>query len=230
MVLSREGPTDVRRRTTANLVADYLRERIVSGKLPPGQRLSVVACAAELGFSQTPTREALQLLAHEGLVTLHAYKEATVAELSADDYEEIFVMRVGLEGLAARLGAEKITDAGIELLRSNLAELGEAARAQDIDRFIEVDRRFHHTHYTAAGRERLWSRIINLRTTAERYTRLGYQLPGIGLTDTVNSHTRLFNAVERRDGERARHEIVSDLTNTYDIVRAAVLESETAHA
>src|SRR5438309_2138869 len=100
----------VRRQTTANLVADYLREQIVAGRLAPGQRLNVVQCANELGVSQTPAREALQLLAHEGLVVLHAYKEAAVASLSADEYEEIFIMRIGLEGLAAQLGAERISD------------------------------------------------------------------------------------------------------------------------
>lgn len=214
------------RQTTAALVVEHLRHQIITGELEPGATLNLANIASELGVSQTPAREALHLLSNEGLVELNAFRKAQVAPLSADEYEEIFIMRVGLEGLAAELGAERISDDEIVELQARFDELAEAAKAGDVDRFIDVDRQFHRVHYLATRRERLWERIIGLRTTAERYTRLGYDLPDVGLLDTLQRHQLLFDAVRERDGQRARTEIVSDLTQTYESVRAAVLDLE----
>ena len=214
------------RQTTASLVVEHLRTRIVTGDLKPGDTLNIASISSELGVSQTPAREALHLLSNEGLVELNAFRKAQVAPLSADEYEEIFIMRVGLEGLAAELGAQRISDEEIQSLKERLDELAEAAKAGDVDQFIDVDRKFHRVHYLATRRERLWERIISMRTTAERYTRLGYDLPEVGLTDTLERHRTLFEAVKNRDGARARNEIVTDLTRTYESVRAAILELE----
>src|SRR5262249_34894725 len=142
-----------------------------------------------------------------GLTHINAFRGAVVAELSANEYEEIFVMRVGLEELAARLGAERISDEDIELVNEQFAALERAAEANDVDAFVLADRAFHQTHYLASGRQSLWDRIIQLRWAAERYTRLGYRLPGVGMAETVTAHRRLLDAVVRRDGTTAAREI-----------------------
>ena len=214
------------RRTARDIVADYLRDEILSGRFPPGQKLNVAEFATLLGVSHTPTREAFQLLASERLVSMHAYRGSFVAELAPDEYEEIFLMRVGLEGLAARLGAERISDEDIEQARARMRELGEAAAAGDIDRFLEVDRAFHRVHYLASGRESLWDRILSLRSAAERYTRLGYGLPGSDLKETAKRHRALMRAVEQRDGQAAEREIVSDLNQTFKTVHNRLLQDQ----
>ena len=211
------------RKTARDIVADYLRTEILAGRFPPGRKLNVAEFAGLLGVSHTPTREAFQLLASERLVTIAAYRGSCVAELAADDYEEIFLMRIRLEGLAARLGAEAISNDDIEQARRRIRELGEAAAAGDIDRFLEVDREFHRIHYLASGRDTLWERILSLRFAAERYTRLGYELPGIDMKATTKRHRALMRAVEHRDGAAAEREIVSDLTMTFETVHARLL-------
>lgn len=218
------------RRTARDIVADYLRGEILSGRFPPGQKLNVAEFATLLGVSHTPTREAFQLLASERLVTMSAYRGSTVAELAPDEYEEIFLMRVGLEGLAARLGAERISNEDIERARARVRELGEAAAAGDVGRFLEVNRAFHRIHYLASGRESLWDRILSLRSAAERYTRLGYALPGSDLKETAKRHRVLMRAVEQRDGKAAEREIVSDLSKTFKIVHTWLLQDEAGAA
>jgi DNA-binding GntR family transcriptional regulator len=214
------------RKTARDLVADHLRVRILNGSFPPGRKLNVAEFSEEFGVSHTPTREALQLLASEGLVQLTAFRGASVAELSADEYEEIFLMRVNLEGLAARLGAERIDDDGIAAVRERFDALSAAAEADELDTFIEADRHFHRIHYLASGRQGLWNRIITLRTGAERYTRLGYSLPTVGMADTVKSHRRLLRAIEEHDGERAEDEMVTDLRRTFEAVHLKLVEDE----
>jgi GntR family transcriptional regulator, rspAB operon transcriptional repressor len=216
------------RKTARDLVADYLRPAILIGELPPGRKLNVAEVAEELEVSHTPTREALQLLASEGLVRISAYRGAHVAELSADEYEEIFLMRIGLECLAARLGAERISDEDILLVKQRFDALVAAAEQGDVDEFVTADREFHRVHYEAADRERLWERIIGLRSAAERYTRLGYSLPTVGMTDTTAAHRRLLKAVVARDGDTAEREIEQDLRRTFEVVHAKLVEDEQA--
>lgn len=216
-----------KRRTTRDLVVSYIRDGILHGELKPMQRLNVHEVASVLGISQTPVREALQQLAAEGLVRLHAFRGARVSELSAEEYEEIFLMRVGLESLAARVGAELIDGTGVGEMRSRLAEMSIAADHGDVDEFINADRAFHRAHYMASGRERLWDRIIHLRyDVAERYTRLGYQLPDVGMADVLASHALILEAVARHDGEAVSRLVEEDLRRTFESVSRKLREDE----
>ena len=214
------------RPTSRDLVAQQLREAILKEDLAEGQKLGVPEIAEFHGVSHTPAREALQLLAGEGFVRINAYRGAYVAELSADDYQEIMLMRIPLEGLAAELGAERITDDGIRAMRHWLEELTAAAQSNDLEQFIEVDREFHAAHYLASGRESLWERIIGLRFTAERYTRRGYQLKGIMMGDTAKRHANLFSAVEAHDAARARDVLTGDLERTFETLYADLRQRE----
>lgn len=218
------------RKTARDLVADDLRQRILDGSLPPGYKLGVARVATALDVSHTPTREALQLLAAEGLVQINAFRGSVVADLSANEYEEIFLMRVGLEELASRLGSERIDDDGIERMTAQFASLERAAADDDIDAFVEVDRAFHETHYLASGRQSLWDRIISLRRAAERYTRLGYRLPGVGMAETIDAHRRLLAAVSQRDGKAAAREMATDLNRTFNAIHAQLLREEADRA
>lgn len=214
------------RPTSRDLVAQQLREAILKEELVEGQKLSVPEIAEFHGVSHTPAREALQLLAGEGFVRINAYRGAYVAELSADDYQEIMLMRIPLEGLAAELGAERITDEGIGTMRHWLEELTGAAKSNDLANFIEVDREFHAAHYLASGRESLWERIIGLRFTAERYTRRGYQLKGIMMGDTAERHADLFRAVEAHDSAQAKEILTQELERTFQTLYADLRERE----
>ena len=94
-------------------VADRLRERIFDGQLEPGAFLDEVQLARELAISRTPLREALKVLAAEGLIELLPNRGARVRQLSQHDLEELFDVMAGLESLAGRLACEAITDVEI---------------------------------------------------------------------------------------------------------------------
>jgi DNA-binding GntR family transcriptional regulator len=203
------------RQTARDVVADYLRKEILKGHLAPGERLAVAELAEVLGVSQTPVREALQQLTGDALVEMSAFRGAHVARLSPDEFEETFLMRVPLEALAAELGAERIDEAGIAEMERALAAMAAASERPDIEDFLRNDREFHRAHFLASGRESLWNRIINMRYSAERYSRLGFQLPGIGMAETVRTHGRVLDAVRDHDGARARRELLADLDASF---------------
>jgi GntR family transcriptional regulator, rspAB operon transcriptional repressor len=208
-----------RRPTSRDYVAAELRQAIVRGELKGGEKLNPSEIAERYGVSQTPAREALQLLASEGLVRNDAFRGARVAELSADEYEELYLMRIGLEDLAARLGAERIGEDGIREMAELLNQMASAAQEADVDRFHTVDRRFHQTHYSASGRQSLVDRIMQLRLSSERYARAAYALPRVSMRETLKTHRELLAAVRARDPDRCAAVLHDDLTRTLETFR-----------
>ncbi|MDI3500468.1 MAG: hypothetical protein PWP22_239, partial [Thermoanaerobacter sp.] len=92
-----------------DVVFDYMKDAIITGKLKPGERLMEVQLAEKLGVSRTPVREAIRKLELEGLVVMVPRKGAYVADLDAKDLLNVLEVRSSLEGLAASLAAERIT-------------------------------------------------------------------------------------------------------------------------
>jgi DNA-binding GntR family transcriptional regulator len=215
-------PKSRRRHTAREIVVEQVREAVLTGELPPGMRLNVGDVAKALSVSQTPAREGLQQLAAEGLLRIDPYKGTRVSELSAEECQEIYLMRVGLEGLAARLGAELIDQRGINDMNDTMDRMSESIETYDVDAFIAADRDFHRIHYLASGRTRLWERIISLRYVAERYSRVGFTLPGLRLPDVLLQHQEILHAVSNHDGATAQRIVEDDLRATYHGIFASL--------
>ena len=188
--------------TRDGFVADRLREAILSGVLKPGQRLDQNEIAEALNVSRSPVREALRTLAAEGLVQILPHRGAIVAELSPEELEEIYAIRAVLEGMAARLAVPNMDLARLEELETILHELN---ATDDLDLWLELNRRFHHTIYQAAGRPRLLSLIENLRNTSAPYIRQ-YIDSSEHMEEAKESHQRIFEACARGDAAAARRE------------------------
>src|SRR5215210_4841842 len=153
-------------------VAQSLRALIVAGQLPEGTQLVQRDLALRLGVSQTPVRASLGMLQREGFVAVGSTGRATVSRLTREDLEEIYAARLGLEGLAARVGAAAVSSAPIARMRALLTDLERLAREQDVDRYLRTRWDFHATCYAAAGRPRLFGEVERLFWRSERYNRL----------------------------------------------------------
>src|SRR6185312_12097300 len=97
-----------------------LRDQILSGHRAPGDRLNEVEIAAELGVSRGPLREAMQRLARDGLVVVQPHRGSYVRNLEPDEIVELYDVRIALECAAARLAAERRTDADVTALKGLL--------------------------------------------------------------------------------------------------------------
>ena len=126
-------------------VAERLRQRIFSRELAPGSWIDELKIAKAYGISRTPLREALKVLAAEGLVTMKVRRGAYVTEVSERDLADVYHLLGLLEADAAAIVAGAATEAQIEALRQVHQELETAAKpgAQDRERFFEVNERFH---------------------------------------------------------------------------------------
>jgi DNA-binding GntR family transcriptional regulator len=185
------------------LVFESLREAIIGGKLAPGERLMEIQMAEEMGVSRTPVREAIRKLELEGLVVMICRKGAYVAGLSLKDIADVFEIRSALEGLAAGLAAERITDGELEELERYLVKISEESETGDLNKVVETDTDFHSLIYSASRNQRLFQIINNLREQIQRFRTTSLSYPG-RMKVAVEEHRKIVEAISARDGESAR--------------------------
>ncbi|MCL6588752.1 MAG: GntR family transcriptional regulator [Firmicutes bacterium] len=186
------------------LVFESLRESIISGVLNPGERLMEIQLAEEMGVSRTPVREAIRKLELEGLVVMLPRKGAYVAGLSLKDIADVFEIRGALEGLAAELAAERITDDELEELERYLVRITEEIETGgDLAKVVEIDTDFHTLLYKASRNHRLSQIINNLREQIQRFRATSLSYPG-RMKAAVEEHRRIVEAISARDGDLAR--------------------------
>jgi DNA-binding GntR family transcriptional regulator len=153
-------------------VAQAIRDLIVSGQLPEGTALVQRELGQRLGVSQTPVRIALGALQRAGLVEIGGTGRAVVSRLTREDLEETYAARLGLEGLAARVGVAAIGPTELVQMRARLTELERLARTADVDGYLRTRWEFHAACYRASRRKRLVAEVERLYWRSERYNRL----------------------------------------------------------
>lgn len=199
------------------LVLESIREAIIKGTLKPGERLMEIQLAEELGVSRTPVREALRKLELEGFIVMVPRKGAYVADLSVKDIADVFEIRIALEGLAAALAAERITDEELELLERSLIEKGEAITSENFELLVQVDASFHETLYQASRNERLSAIINNLREQIQRFRSASLSYPGRN-KKSLDEHRALLEALEARDVDAARQLAQKHIENAENVL------------
>lgn len=190
------GPHDTR--TMAETVAQRLRALIIDGRLPPGTNLRLAPMADQLGVSIMPVREAFRLLEAERLVVVTPRRGAVVAELSIDDIEETYAVRVALEGLAARHATERLSAADLADINALFDNMARAKDDNDLRAFIAADRAFHSRLYASSGRDHLVRMISELESRSQRY---GPYVYGAWqpLDIALRAHRPLLDAIEAGD-------------------------------
>jgi DNA-binding GntR family transcriptional regulator len=165
-------------RTMQEIVTDTLRDAILNGKYPPGQRLVADELAKELGVSRMPVREALHRLEVVGLVTMVPHKGTVVSEVSEEEIIEIYHIRGVLDGLATRLAAPNLTPEDHACLNEILDQMDAAVKAKDNDRLLAINRDFHEVIWQAAHAPRLQALLQNLYDASQRFRNISLLLPG----------------------------------------------------
>lgn len=190
-----------KRQTTPSLVADVLREAILSGVLKAGQPLPQDEIAAQFGLSRIPVREALRQLEGEGWVTLYPHRRAVVSVLSYQELREMCEIRVALETTALRLAVPRLT--ADDLARAE--EILEAAdRESDVSaHWSEHNWIFHATLYAPADRPRLLAMSKSLHDNVDRYLRMYSFILDDYKAKGQQEHRHILDACRRRDSESA---------------------------
>jgi GntR family transcriptional regulator, vanillate catabolism transcriptional regulator len=190
-----------------------LRELILEGELEPGRRISEIPLSQRLGVSRTPLRLALAELEHEGLL-VRAGGGFAVRSFTLDDVADAIDVRGALEGVAARMAAERLESSReLEALYGCVAQLDTVVRPGraivDFERYVELNERFHDLLVSLARSEVLRDAVDRAAATPfaspSAFVRVQAELPASHdiLHEAQAQHHRILEAIETRDGPRA---------------------------
>ena len=205
-----------RYRTTQEMVADGLRQGILSGALRSGQPLKQEQIAEYFGVSKIPVREALRQLAGEGLVTFSPHRGAVVSKISYEEAREITEIRVSLESLALRLAVPNITD-------EDLGQVEEVFRLADseenISRYANLCWKFHEILCSFAGRPRLQNMIEALHATYDLYVRVTSREVMSNKARSQRQYREILDACRSKDADAAVKALEENIWYAFDEIR-----------
>ncbi len=216
-----------RRRVLPEQIANQLRRDILRGKLPPGSSLKERDTAAEMGVSRTPMREAIRLLAREGLVTLRPSRSPLVANPDFKEISDQVVVLVTLEKLSGRLACVHADEADIEgvaALAQRMAD--EFDRTDPLDMF-EIDMSFHTAIAKASHNEALAQThgVYLARLWRARYLAA---IQRRSRERVVEHHGQIVQSLRARDGQKAADAIGNHLKYLAEDIRSAMNDAKAA--
>jgi len=177
-------------------VAELLRQRIFKRELEPGSWIDEMKLAEEYGISRTPLREALKVLAAEGLVTMKVRRGAYVTEVSETDLADVYHLLSLLESDAAGVVAERATDAQLKELQALHKELEAAVGYRD--KFFAINERFHMRLLEIAGNRWRDQMVADLRKVMKLNRHHSLDKSG-RLEDSLREHRAVMEALLKRD-------------------------------
>lgn len=217
--------------STVERLAGAIQAQVLRGDVPVGTRLRQEALAEEFGVSRTPVREALRQLQATGLVELLPNRGAVVRGPSAREIREAYEVRAELEGLAARLAAERISDSDFVRLREAQALFRTSVTTliarrsrrpapwKDESVWVQANDLFHQAILDAAGNGRLNDTIADLHRSFPRdLTWTALSQSSRLLEENVEQHDAILEAIERRDPKEARRRMVEHVRSAGELV------------
>jgi DNA-binding GntR family transcriptional regulator len=199
-------------------VASQLRTRIFAGELAPGAFVDEMAWCELLQISRTPLREALKVLAAEGLIRQEPRRGSFVNEVTSQDLDEIFPVIALLEGRCAHEAALKATDADLAALTTLHERLQKAAKAQRINDYYEANFAIHEAIILLANNKWLAQVIGDLRKILKLARLQQLHAPG-RLQQSLSEHMAVFAALQARDAQGAEAAMRTHLTRQREALR-----------
>lgn len=192
------------------LIYQYMREAIITRKLPAGGHLVEEELATKIKASRTPVREALRKLESEGLVKHHRRRGVEVRLLTMKDAADIYDLCAILEGYAARLMAENVNRDDLNELQTLLYDMKESIDKDDNRLEMDLHQRWHFVIYSACRNKRAENLLKDYNDYLQLFRDYTLQVPG-RIWNSWEEHERLFRAIEMQDGtlaeERARNHV-----------------------
>ncbi len=221
--MSIEVAAPIQRRPLHNELADRLRHMIVEGELAPGEKLAEKEICEQFGVSRTPLREAMKVLATEGLVLLTPNRGCTVARLTLADLDEAFPIMGALEALSGELACQHITDAEldrIQELHDRMVRRYEAGALRD---YFKLNEQIHQMILDAARNPTLAQMQLSLSGRVRRARYMANMSPA-RWRKAVDEHERILEALKARDAKRLAVLLKEHLANKLQTVKDALTE------
>lgn len=198
-------------------VAHRLRTMLVEGQIAPGAKLNERELTQVLHVSRTPLREAIKMLAAEGLVELVPNRGAIAVALDEGDVLHTFEVMAGLEALSGELAAQRIGDAELAEIKAMHYEMLAAYMRSDLSNYYRLNAQIHRAINAAAKNPVLTATYnqVNARLQALRFRS---NQDGAKWKRAVKEHEKMIEALQARDPVAMREVLVTHLNNKRDVV------------
>ncbi|MEH6578652.1 MAG: GntR family transcriptional regulator [Amphritea sp.] len=206
----------INKRSLEDQAADLIREDIINGELAAGERLVETTLAKEYGLSRGTIRIALHQLGSEGLVTQVPYAGWSVTKLDEQDLWELYTLRATLEGLAARLAAERINEEGKARLQSAYQQLLNDCEGEDLKAITRTDLDLHKTIIDLSGHKRLALQYRFVENQFLAYITAANQV--FDAHEVGQSHGELVDAICAGEGAQAEIEAIKNITGFEQLI------------
>ncbi len=216
--------TPIPRATLHDEVVGRLRDMIVEGALEPGIRVPERDLCARFGVSRTPLREALKVLASEGLIALLPNRGAQVTALTTADIDEMFPVMGALEALAGELTCARITDEEIAEIRALHYQMVLHYTRRELPEYFHLNQKIHERILEIAGNSTLTRMYAGLAGRVRR-ARYVANMTQSRWSQAVEEHETILDALAQRDGPRLAHILKMHLQNKCATVKES-LEAE----
>lgn len=194
-----------------------LQQMIVHGELAPGARIVEPALCEQLAISRTPLREAIRMLSSDGLVAIRHNRNAVVTLIDSRELEYLFEAEAGIEGLAAGLAANRMTNTDLKQLETLQERLEKLHAKGDRAGYFEVNQRIHTLLVAGAKNPVLEETHQRLLGRLERARYLA--LNSIGRwQESTDEHRAILEALKARDGERAQRLLADHVRHTGEAI------------
>ena len=213
----------IQRRPLHNELADRLRHMIVEGELAPGEKLAEKELCSRFGVSRTPLREAMRVLATEGLVLLTPNRGCTVARLTLADLDEAFPIMGALEALSGELACRHITDAEVARIHELHERMVRKYEAGALSDYFKLNEQIHQLILAAARNPTLAQMQLSLAGRVRRARYMANMSPA-RWARAVAEHEKILEALAARDGKRLAVLLKEHLANKLQTVKEALTE------
>ncbi len=200
-------------------VVSRLRTMLVEGQIAPGAKLNERELSELLHVSRTPLREAIKLLAEQGLVDLLPNRGAVAVKLSQADVIDTFEVLAGLEGMSGELAAQRISDAELAELRALHYDMLACHARNDLSGYYRINAQIHSA-INAAARNPVLAKAYHLINARVQSLRFRSNQDGANWKLAVKEHERMIQALEVHDGAALRSVLVEHLQHKRDTVLA----------
>ena len=211
----------IRRRSLHDELVGRLREMIIEGHLAPGEKLSEQALGDQFHVSRTPLREALKVLATEGLIDIRPNRGASVAPLTIADLDEVFPIMGALEALSGELACRNATGQQIARAQALHKQMVEKYEAGALSAYFRLNEKIHEVILEAAGNRTLEKMQHGLAGRVRRARYMANMSPA-RWEQAVDEHEEIIAAFAARDGKRLGQILKRHLANKLEAVKVAL--------
>ncbi|MCL6707192.1 GntR family transcriptional regulator [Pseudomonas sp. R2.Fl] len=211
------------RASLTDVAYERLRREIVACKLEPGREFTELDVAERLEMSKTPVREALMRLQFEGLVKAYPRRGYMVEPIKVGDINDIFDMRVIVEGGAMELAVQRAGEEDMDRLAQLAASVSDELYSKELDRSNSVNNAFHESIALAAQNSRLHRTVVQLLRELERFFYIEAQA-AVAYPERYASHKDIVAAMQRRDFAMARTAMIDHIEGTRAVLLASIMD------